>query len=475
VNTIDQLLGELFVDLHTSGIWEDEKYISDAELTTPVDKVLALYNEEKSGANFDLKSFFEKHFQPAQAVEVDFAADPNRSPEEHVKALWPYLHRSADPTDVLSTKVPLPHSYIVPGGRFQEVYYWDSYFTQLGLLAHGHRSWVGDLLDNFAHFIYTCGHIPNGNRTYFLSRSQPPFFALMVDAYAKGAQEPMDVYERYLPALEKEYAFWSAEHRNEDGKTKYWDAGNTPRIEMYRTDLEWESHAKEHPLFFQHLRAACESGWDFSSRWLVDPMDLGTIHTMDIAPVDLNSLLLFLEELLFNLTGNNGYEDAAYKRKLKLQTEFFTEDGFQDIDLRSGAGSGAVSAAVFYPLFVGAATADQAAYTVEHHLPQLLKTGGLLTTPIHSGQQWDAPNGWAPLQWIAVKGLDRYGFKKEATDLAKRWVRTCDIIYNARGKFVEKYNVVEPENLSKGGEYDVQDGFGWSNGVYIAMLEYLKN
>ena len=302
MNTIDQLLGELFVDLHTSGIWEDEKYISDAELTTPIDEVLALYNEEKSGANFDLKSFFEKHFQPAQAVEVDFVADPNRSPEDHIKALWPYLHRSADPTDILSTKVPLPHSYIVPGGRFQEVYYWDSYFTQLGLLAHGHRSWVGDLLDNFAHFIDTYGHIPNGNRTYFLSRSQPPFFALMVDAYAKGAEEPMDVYERYLPALEKEYAFWSTAHRNEEGKTTYWDAGNSPRIEMYRTDLEWEAHAKEHPLFFQHLRAACESGWDFSSRWLSDPMDLGTIHTMDIAPVDLNSLLLFLEELLFNLT-----------------------------------------------------------------------------------------------------------------------------------------------------------------------------
>ena len=123
---------------------------------------------------------------------------------------------------------------------------------------------------------------------------------------------------------------------------------------------------------------------------------------------------------------------------------------------------------------MGAATADQAAFTVEHHLPQLLETGGVLTTPINSGQQWDAPNGWAPLQWIAVMGLDRYGFKKEARDLATRWIRTCDIIYNARGKFVEKYNVVEPENLSKGGEYDVQDGFGWSNGVYIAMLEYLK-
>lgn len=296
----------------------------------------------------------------------------------------------------------------------------------------------------------------------------------MVDAYAKSAEEPMEIYERYLPALEKEYLFWSAEKRNEEGKTTYWDEGNTPRIEMYRTDLEWEEHAKKYPLFFRHLRAACESGWDFSSRWMSDPMDLGSIHTLDIAPVDLNSLLLFLEELLFNLTGNKTYESAADQRKSLLQTEFFTNEGFQDIDLRSGASTGALSAAAFYPLFVGAATADQAAFTVEHTLPQLLEKGGLLTTNITSGQQWDAPNGWAPLQWIAVKGLARYGYMEEAKDLAERWINTCDIIYNARGKFVEKYNVVEPENLSKGGEYDVQDGFGWSNGVYVALKRFLE-
>ena len=405
-------------------------------------------------------------------MEVDFVADPNRSPEDHIKALWPYLHRSADPTDILSTKVPLPHSYIVPGGRFQEVYYWDSYFTQLGYLPRtpllGGR--LAGQLCPFYRYLRT--HSQRQPHLLPLALSAP-FFALMVDAYAKGAEEPMDVYERYLPALEKEYAFWSAEHRNEEGKTTYWDAGNSPRIEMYRTDLEWEAHAKStlcSSSTFVLLAKAVGTSLPGGS----DPMDLGTIHTMDIAPVDLNSLLLFLEELLFNLTGNKVYEDAAYERKLKLQTEFFTEEGFQDIDLRSGTGTGAVSAAVFYPLFVGAATADQAAFTVEHHLPQLLETGGLLTTPIKSGQQWDAPNGWAPLQWIAVMGLDRYGFKEEARDLATRWIRTCDIIYNARGKFVEKYNVVEPENLSKGGEYDVQDGFGWSNGVYIAMLEYLK-
>lgn len=474
MNSLDQQLAELFVDLHTSGIWKDEKFISDAELRTTPEKVLEKYREEKNEIGFDLERFFNTHFQAASVVETSFTADPNRNAEEHIQALWPFLHRPADDPSVISTKVPLPYSYIVPGGRFQEVYYWDSYFTQLGLLAHGHRSWIGDILDNFAHFIETVGHIPNGNRSYFLSRSQPPFFALMVDTYAKGAEEPMEVYERYLPALEKEYDFWMKPQRNTDGKTTYWDEGNAPRIEMYRTDLEWEEHAQKFPLFFQHLRAACESGWDFSSRWMTDPMDLGTIHTLDIAPVDLNSLLLFMEELLFNLTGNKTYEEAAVQRKALLQTEFFTDEGFQDIDLRSGAGTGAVSAAVFYPLFVGAATADQAAHTVEHMLPQLLKDGGLLTTPIESGQQWDAPNGWAPLQWIAVKGLERYGYTEAARDLAQRWIKTCDIIYSARGKFVEKYNVVEPENLSKGGEYDVQDGFGWSNGVYVALKRFLE-
>jgi alpha,alpha-trehalase len=471
---VEVTLAELFVDLHTSGLWSDEKYISDAVVQGEPTEVLSAYRAQKEHSDFDLRTFFDENFAPVEVKEIGFGYEQQRSPSEHIHALWPYLHRPADTNAKgRSSKVPLPHSYIVPGGRFQEVYYWDSYFTQLGLLLSGHHEWVLYLLLNFEHFILTYGHIPNGSRTYFLSRSQPPFFALMVDAYAQRSDDPNAVYERYKNALIKEYDFWSAEHRNVQGHTTYWDAENAPRIEMYRTDLEWVEHAKSHPSYFRNLRASCESGWDFSSRWMSDSQDLGTLRTLEIAPVDLASLLYFHEQLLHCITGEERYQHAAAKRKESLQMDFWTERGFEDIDLKTSEGTGVLSAASIFPLFVGAATEQQAEKMAAIVKEQLLQKGGITTTTITSGQQWDAPNGWAPLQWIAVQGLHRYGHAELAKTIAERWIETCDTIYHAKGKFVEKYNVYEPENLSKGGEYDVQDGFGWSNGVYLALENYL--
>lgn len=220
---VELLLEELFTDLHVSGIWSDEKYISDAQLNAHPKTILAKYREEKGAPEFSLQRFFETHFTPIATAETGFFSDSNRTPTAHIQALWPFLHREADRENQRSTKYALPYSYVVPGGRFQEVYYWDSYFTQIGLLLDGHHQWVADLLDNFAHCIDRFGHIPNGNRTYFLSRSQPPFFSLMVHAYAEQSAEPFNVYRRYLPALKAEYAYWMAPHRNRQGLTRYWD------------------------------------------------------------------------------------------------------------------------------------------------------------------------------------------------------------------------------------------------------------
>ncbi len=152
---------------------------------------------------------------------------------------------------------------------------------------------------------------------------------------------------------------------------------------------------------------------------------------------------------------------------------FYTSRGFEDVFFETLEGTHVLSAASLFPLFVGAATQSQADFTAEQLQTTLLQKGGLSTTSSHTGEQWDAPNGWAPLQWIAVQGLMKYGHEKLAKTIAQRWIKTCDTIYHAKGKFVEKYNVYEPENLSKGGEYEVQDGFGWSNGVYRALTNFL--
>jgi len=318
MHRIDRDLKELFVALHTSGIWEDEKAISDAVLKVSPEEILAAYDAEKDASDFDLEQFFHAHFDFAEDAAVGFKGDSLRSPEAHIEALWPYLHKNADVPE-RSSKIPLPHSYVVPGGRFQEVYYWDSYFTQIGLIVSGKMEWVADLVANFDYLIQTLGHVPNGNRTYYESRSQPPFFALMVDGLAQASDDPEAVYAKHLDALKKEYLFWSAPERTRDGLTRYYDEENGPRVEMFGTDLEWLSHAEQRPEFFRHLRAACESGWDFSSRWFDQGKGLESIETLDLCPVDLNCLLFFMEALLGRITGDRDYAEAAQRRKSAIQ------------------------------------------------------------------------------------------------------------------------------------------------------------
>ncbi|OZA00420.1 MAG: trehalase, partial [Rhodobacterales bacterium 17-64-5] len=165
---LDHALRDLFVDLHTSGHWPDQKVIADAVLLAPADQILAAYDSARARGPVDLKAFFTRWFQPVTGPSGGYRTNHAHSPTEHLAAVWSHLIRPADDPDERSTRIPLPHPYVVVGGRFQEAYYWDSYFTQLGLLRTGQHDLVRDMLDNFAHAIATIGHIPNGFRSYFL-------------------------------------------------------------------------------------------------------------------------------------------------------------------------------------------------------------------------------------------------------------------------------------------------------------------
>jgi alpha,alpha-trehalase len=394
-----------------------------------------------------------------------------------------------------SSLLPLPRPYVVPGGRFDEVYYWDSYFTMLGLDESGRHDLALSMVENFASLIDRYGHIPNGNRTYYLSRSQPPFFASMVDLVAARSRDPAATYVTFLPALSKEYAFWmegadtlepGQAHRRvvrlKDGTllNRYWDDRDSPREESYREDLE-TAHASNRPAaeVYRDLRAGAETGWDFSSRWLADSKTLATIRTTALVPVDLNSLLFHLETTLANAYAFSHKPEkaaeltarAALRKAAVLRYLWDSNDGvFTDYLWREGVPTGTITAASLYPLFFGLATrahADRVAKVVRAYL---LKPGGLVTTTIESGQQWDAPNGWAPLQWIAVKGLADYGESDLARTIASRWVNNVVAAYRRTGKLVEKYNVVDLSLAAGGGEYPGQDGFGWTNGVLRTML-----
>lgn len=472
VEHLDQSLGDLFKDLHLSGLWPDEKVISDSILLSPASEILRAYHAVKASGVVDLKAFYAAHFRPVAAHETAYHTDPAHSPKQHLAAIWPHLIRPADNPAERSSRFALPHPYIVVGGRFQEAYYWDSYFTQLGLLKSGQTALVRDMLDNFAYAITEIGHIPNGFRSYFLTRAQPPFFAQMVQDYGRAVGDLPATYARYLPAMQREYRYFIDSAHNHNGLARYWDVADGPRVEMFGTDLEAQRSGVPAG-YFRNLRAACESGWDFSARWLTDPQDLTTIRTTDLWAVDLNCLLLRYEEILAEASGDSAYTQAADRRRGAISERFFSEDTgfFHDVLIAEDTPNLITTAAGMFPLYAGAASQAQAESAAAWMKTHLLRAGGMLTTDVTSGQQWDSPNGWAPLQWIAVQGLRRYGLHDLAETLRQRWLATCDAVFHASGKFVEKYNVLDPLAASTGGEYALQDGFGWSNGVYLDLAE----
>ena len=491
LQTPDALLGKLFADVQLNKVFEDGKTFVDCTAKYPYDTIRKNYAQQKTASDFNLKAFVLKHFEMPPSITSDFKSDPTRSAAQHVEALWPVLQRKSDIAQSGSTLITLPSPYIVPGGRFREVYYWDSYFTMLGLAESGKFDIITNMLDNFAHLINTVGHIPNGNRTYYITRSQPPFFSQMVALLAQ--YEGDAVYEKYKLSLRKEYEFWMEGQHATDTPIKhcvstpsgimnrYFDLGDTPRQESYREDYELVQKMSGGAKMYRDLRSGAESGWDYTTRWFADGKTMGTIETTNIIPVDLNALLYGLEEVLTRCYSDDTIFIATLKNSMNNRRGFLenyawnSEDKvFEDYNWVRQKQTHIKSLAMVYPLFFKMATQEQAdgvaAYLKEH----FLKPGGLPATLNHSGQQWDAPNGWAPLQWIAIKGLDNYGHSGLAKTIAERWVNLNEKIYANTGKFVEKYNVEDMTLEAGGGEYPVQDGFGWSNGVYLALKAYLK-
>lgn len=487
-------LGSLFHEVQMAGLFEDSKTFVDCRPQAEPELILSAYLEMKDQEDFDLESFVQQNFLPPRVFNPDFESNADRSVDEHILALWPVLTRQPD-EDISGSLLELPYSYVVPGGRFREIYYWDSYFTMLGLQVSPpeNQALIGEMIANFGYLIDTLGFIPNGNRTYFRSRSQPPFFSLMVKLWQ---EEKPGTVEEYLPQLEKEYAFWMAGRENlsaeepthrrvvrlPDGTVlnRYWDDIPEARPESYREDVELaEGSDRDEEELFRNLRAACESGWDFSSRWLRDGQNLGSIRTTELIPVDLNCLLWHLEQTLAEAYEAQGQTDRsvqmrtlADQRQAAIEQYCWneTEGYYVDFDWVKGQPHDMLTAATMFPLFFEIASDEHAAATHEALREGLLADGGVLTTPLETGQQWDAPNGWAPLQWVAYQGLHNYSHDQTAETVKQRWITLNTRVYQNTGRMVEKYNVVDMSLEAGGGEYALQDGFGWSNGVLLRMM-----
>jgi alpha,alpha-trehalase len=483
----------LFAAVQTGQLYSDGKAFADAVPRGKPSDILAEYLAAPPGSRDALKKFVAAHFiLPTDASSP--ASPPQRvSLIKHIDTLWEVLTRRTPTVPPYASLLPLPRPYVVPGGRFREIYYWDSYFTMLGLEESGRSDLVEDMVGDFAHLIDSYAHIPNGTRTYYLSRSQPPFFFAMVALLSAG--DPAAAFARYLPELEKEYAFWmegsrklpsGAAHRRvvgmPDGSVlnRYWDDLDTVRDEAYNTDLELarDSH-RDMPQLFRDIRAACESGWDFSSRWFDDARTQATIMTTEVIPVDLNSLMFGLENAIRAGCERKGdtvcateFTKRARVRRAAIDRYLWNDAGGAYFDYRwtRQAPVARISAATLYPLFVSVASDEQATLVGKAVVRDLLKDGGVVTTPLNTGQQWDSPNGWAPLQWIAISGLRQYRKLPLAETIACRWMVNVSRVYAETGKLVEKYDVVSTGRKGGGGEYPTQDGFGWTNGVMRKLI-----
>jgi alpha,alpha-trehalase len=485
----EEVYGDMFGEIQMMKIFPDSKTFADATSKEDIDKIILEFRKRKNNTDFDAKAFVEEFWEIPKPTASGFVSDTTKSLAEHIESLWPVLTRSRDKQVKGSTLISLPYPYVVPGGQLEEMYYWDSYFIMLGLKESGNTEMIKKMLDNFAYLIDEIGHIPHGNRTYLISRSQPPFFAEMVALYAglKGDE----VYQEYLPAMQKEYNFWMRgfdivsleepqyEHcvllKENEVINRYFDSNDAPRQEAYREDSGMGN--------FLNLRATCESGWDFSSRWLANKRYLSTVMTLDIFPVDLNALLYGLEQKLekaYRLSGNVQEAEvfqSAQRSRIDLMNNYHWSDSLGvlfDYQFEWEKPLQRYTPAMMYPLFFKMVTQEQAEKVVKNLKGKLLKSGGVVTSTYDSGRQWDAPYGWAPLQWITLIGLDNYGYKEDALELARRWTALNEKVYKETGKMMEKYNVEDLSLSSGGGIYPLQDGYGWTNGVYLAMKKYIE-
>ena len=404
----------------------------------------------------------------------------------------------------------LPYPYVVPGGRFNEMYGWDSYFIQVGLLRDGEIELAKNMADNFLYQIENYGKILNANRTYYLSRSQPPFLTQMVLGVYRKTRDIKWLRET-IPAIEKYHSFWKSEPHltKETGLSRYYDFGEGPAPEVisderddkgrthydrvkeyYRThevkdyDLsQYYNREKDEltDLYYKGDRSMRESGFDPSNRF--GPFNTDIIHCN---PICLNSLLYLMEsetaEILKTVgrTGDaNVWLRRAEERRRRINRLMWDErDGlYYDYNFAEKRVRRYPYVTTFWPLWAGIADRKQAARVVAN-LSRFEKAGGLQTSTYASGSQWDAPFGWGNLQMIAVKGLRRYGYAREADRITAKFLSMILKDFIEHNTIVEKYDVVRRSSqLGTGIKFGYsanQIGFGWTNAAFTELYAGLS-
>ncbi|XP_055328864.1 trehalase-like [Paramacrobiotus metropolitanus] len=527
--------GSLLQTVQMMRLFNDSKSFVDLPLRYPVNKTLTDFAALGDPAYLNattVRNFVESYFDPLDSdLEVHtpsdfknvthgglpFAAEITDSLLKdfavRLHNKWRDLGRkiSSHASDFPEQHsiISVPHPFIVPGGRFDEIYYWDSYWVMEGLLASNMPETVAGMLRNFAYLIDKFGHILNGNRVYYSKRSQPPFFALMAALYFDhyNVQEPLPLIRELLPVLKKEHDFWMTKRAIDVTVS-----GKTHKLNVYRGDITHprpESYFEDHEsgqkylhannktdasFVFTNIAAAAESGWDFSTRWLdTRESEFYTIRTETIVPVDLNSVICAQEQILsrfYNLTGDTvnaeKYRNLTLDRGDAVEAVFWNEakgvwfdyDSLKSRQLEHFYLSGVV------PIFTRCNGRD-VNVTSTQRLTKVLNSQDVKGITAFSGGfpcslyqsptnccQWDLPNAWAPLQLMLIEGFaQNTEMRAQAIRWAQTWVSAVYKGEQSHGRFYEKYHANFPGQYGSGGEYVVQEGFGWTNGGILRLLE----
>ena len=391
----------------------------------------------------------------------DLSSEDVQIARDYIKDYWSKLTRFHPRDD--ESLLGLPYPYLVPAHEeghefdFDELYYWDSYFMVQGLLDEDHKELVVGILEDLFHMFERLETIPNASRTYLTGRSQPPFLtSFILDVYQKYKMDEKWL-NRAISIAKKEYE-------------KVWMGSAKPHArQVYR------SLSRYYDVNYINDLAEAESGWDMTPRF--------GRKALNFLPVDLNALLYKYEmdfaraaRLFGNMREAGEWETAARHRKITMDELMWDKSRglYYDYNYAKERRGNVSSLAAYYPLWAGMADENQARQLVGA-LRRFENKGGLATTDaLPIGQfvlgavptQWAYPNGWAPLHYLVVKGLQRYGYQTDARRIAQKWLKTNLIWFQKHGVFLEKYNVVVPGRPPAKGLYPSQTGFGWTNAVF---------
>lgn len=474
-------------------------------------------------AGHELKIVMPSDFKSNISL-FDSLKDPRlREYAYQIHSKWKSLLRQVDKSLLCdgceSTLLDLPYPFLVPGGRFREYYYWDTFWILEGIYVSNMCSTAKSVIENTLWMAKRYGFVPNGSRTYYLNRSQPPMLPMMVDRYleecGKDLKKPEAFLKRAIEALEREYGFWmdrrAVRLRDCEGRehvlNRYSADMAAPRPESYLHDVKLAEplSAESSKALFHNIAATTESGWDFSGRWMNwsntggegrdEFPGLDQSITSQILPVDLNAVLFRNELVISRIYGKLGdkaqegkYAKLAEARAEAIEALLFSKELNMWKDFNYVTNKQTTDRPFYItdicPLWYGPyknLTHDQIAGMLESNKKILYEyPGGIPISESYTGQQWDFPNVWAPTQFLAVKlhlrlhkeTSDERHFKT-AVEIAQKWVTTTYCGHRHYGYVFEKYNAKVVGQPGGGGEYIVQEGFGWSNGVILWMLKEL--